>query len=69
MFRIDEFDPARAEHPELGFVVERGWVTVRRDIPEEERAGLLAANADLIWDGEGVPAAGAVRFVDTEPPL
>lgn len=65
-FRIDEFDPAKAMHPELGFVAERGWAVVRRGIPDDERSALEAANASTIHTGDGTPAAGAVRFVDTE---
>lgn len=52
MFRIEEYQ------------LETGWTTVRRNIPEDERAGLEAANAEMLWDGESEPVAWSVRLVD-----
>ncbi len=52
MFKIDEYTE------------EQGWVTVRTDVPESEREGLALANADMMFNGEGEPQIGAVRFVD-----
>lgn len=52
MFRIEEYQ------------LETGWSTLRHSIPEDERAGLTAANAEMLWDGESEPVAWSVRLVD-----
>jgi len=46
------------------FSAEAGWVVVRRDVQDDERDALEAANADLMPTGSESPAVGAVRIVD-----